>query len=160
MTFSTRDDHSAGTPSKSAVILGVLALLLAGAISAGMVIGAFAFVTSGSERGSSTVSAPVPDAGLPAATITDGPEPASTASGETPGSSGAAAQTDAAVESADAIVLTEATVVRVVDGDTAVFRLEGGATEKTRFIGIDTPESTNSIEEYGREAAAYTKRAL
>lgn len=53
-----------------------------------------------------------------------------------------------------------ATVVRVVDGDTAVFMLESGAEEKTRFIGVDTPESTNSIEAYGKEAAAYTAGVL
>jgi micrococcal nuclease len=56
--------------------------------------------------------------------------------------------------------LLKAEVVRVVDGDTAVFRLEGGVEEKVRFIGIDTPESTNSIEVYGKEASAYTSKAL
>ncbi|MDZ4168728.1 MAG: thermonuclease family protein [Coriobacteriia bacterium] len=59
-----------------------------------------------------------------------------------------------------AVPLTRATVVRVVDGDTAVFKLKNGRTEKTRFIGIDTPESTNSIEEYGQEATAFTKQSL
>ncbi len=56
--------------------------------------------------------------------------------------------------------LIPATVVRVVDGDTAVFRLADGRTEKTRFIGIDTPESTTRTEPYGKEASAYTRRAL
>jgi micrococcal nuclease len=32
-------------------------------------------------------------------------------------------------------------VVRVVDGDTIRVRLDGGATERVRYIGIDTPES-------------------
>lgn len=58
------------------------------------------------------------------------------------------------------VALTSAVVVRVVDGDTAVFRLNGGAEEKVRFIGVDTPESTNEIEPYGKEASAYTKRVL
>ena len=56
--------------------------------------------------------------------------------------------------------MISATVVRVVDGDTAVFRLAGGVEEKVRFIGVDTPESTKTIEEYGKEASAYTRRML
>ena len=32
-------------------------------------------------------------------------------------------------------------VVRVVDGDTIKVRLDGGGTERVRYIGIDTPES-------------------
>ncbi|MDI6712324.1 MAG: thermonuclease family protein [Anaerosomatales bacterium] len=59
-----------------------------------------------------------------------------------------------------AIEATRAAVVRVVDGDTAVFRLGDGREEKTRFIGIDTPESTTRHEPFGAEASAYTKRAL
>jgi len=35
----------------------------------------------------------------------------------------------------------EARVTRVVDGDTVVARLAGGARERVRYIGIDTPES-------------------
>lgn len=59
-----------------------------------------------------------------------------------------------------AIEASRAVVVRVVDGDTAVFRLSDGREEKTRFIGIDTPESTTRHEPFGAEASAYTKRAL
>lgn len=59
-----------------------------------------------------------------------------------------------------AIEATRAVVVRVVDGDTAVFRLDDGRVEKTRFIGIDTPESTTQHEPFGAEASAYTKRLL
>lgn len=58
------------------------------------------------------------------------------------------------------IELHSATVVRIVDGDTAVFRLEDGTQEKVRFIGIDTPESTTKIEPYGKAAAAYTAKRL
>jgi micrococcal nuclease len=50
-------------------------------------------------------------------------------------------------------------VVRVVDGDTAVFSV-GGRQEKVRFIGVDTPESTTQHEPYGEEASNYTKRVL
>jgi micrococcal nuclease len=32
-------------------------------------------------------------------------------------------------------------VVRVVDGDTIKVRLDGGRTERVRYIGVDTPES-------------------
>lgn len=56
--------------------------------------------------------------------------------------------------------LKSAKVIRVVDGDTAVFGLANGRTEKVRFIGIDTPESTTRHEPYGAEASAYTKRIL
>lgn len=55
---------------------------------------------------------------------------------------------------------TQGTVTRVVDGDTAVITLSGGASEKVRFIGINTPESTTRHEPYGEEASAYTKRVL
>jgi micrococcal nuclease len=59
----------------------------------------------------------------------------------------------------DAPLVTSAVVVRVVDGDTAVFSV-GGVEEKVRFIGIDTPESTNKTEPYGKEASAYTANML
>lgn len=58
------------------------------------------------------------------------------------------------------IELVEATVVRIVDGDTAVFRLKDGPQEKVRFIGVDTPESTTRIEPYGKAASAYTAKRL
>jgi micrococcal nuclease len=35
---------------------------------------------------------------------------------------------------------SEATVIRVVDGDTVVARLGDGREERVRYIGIDTPE--------------------
>lgn len=57
---------------------------------------------------------------------------------------------------ADAPVVTRAEVTRHTDGDTARFRLDGGAEEKVRFIGIDTPEVGEHAEPYGEEAAAYT----
>ncbi len=58
------------------------------------------------------------------------------------------------------LALLPATVVRVVDGDTAVFAMESGEEEKVRFIGVDTPESTTEVEVYGKEASAYTSKAL
>lgn len=49
-----------------------------------------------------------------------------------------------------------AEVIAHTDGDTARFRLESGAEEKVRFIGIDTPEVGEQAEPLGEEAAAYT----
>lgn len=54
----------------------------------------------------------------------------------------------------------EVSVTRVIDGDTIEVRMPDGTTEKVRFIGVDTPESTNQVEPYGREASAYTEKAL
>lgn len=47
------------------------------------------------------------------------------------------------------------TLYKCVDGDTAWFNLNN-SNIKVRFLGIDTPESTNQIEEYGKEASNYT----
>lgn len=46
-----------------------------------------------------------------------------------------------------------------VDGDTARFYIDG-ENVKVRFLAIDTPESTNTIEPYGEEASSYTCKAL
>ena len=46
-----------------------------------------------------------------------------------------------------------------IDGDTAWFIING-KREKVRFLGVDTPESTNIIEEYGIEASDYTCNML
>lgn len=55
-----------------------------------------------------------------------------------------------------------AEVVRVVDGDTIVVRLDG-AEERVRLLGIDTPESVDPrspVECFGKEAAAHTAALL
>ena len=49
----------------------------------------------------------------------------------------------------------EVELEKCVDGDTAWFKLDI-ETIKTRFLAIDTPESTKEIEEYGKEASKYT----
>ncbi len=58
-------------------------------------------------------------------------------------------------------------MARVVDGDTIVLsgidageidRRTGG--RKARLIGIDTPEVYGGVECHGREASAFTRRAL
>ena len=53
----------------------------------------------------------------------------------------------------------EVTLNKCVDGDTAWFEVNGKNT-KVRFLYIDTPESTNKIEAYGKEASDYTKEQL
>lgn len=53
----------------------------------------------------------------------------------------------------------EATVARVIDGDT--IKLRSGET--VRLIGIDTPETvhpTKPVEKFGREATIFTRRML
>ena len=45
---------------------------------------------------------------------------------------------------------------KCVDGDTAWFITDNNETIKARFLAIDTPESTNQIEEYGKEASKFT----
>jgi micrococcal nuclease len=56
----------------------------------------------------------------------------------------------------------EAEVVRVVDGDTIVVRLDG-REERVRYIGIDTPESVQPdmpVECFGREAGRENERLV
>lgn len=59
---------------------------------------------------------------------------------------------------------TNAEVTRVVDGDTIEVRLDGGsATEKVRFLGINTPESVDPrrpVQCFGKEASAFSKHLL
>ncbi len=52
--------------------------------------------------------------------------------------------------------LEAVTIARAVDGDTV--ELEDG--RKIRLIGVNTPESTNRQEEYGKEASNYTSEQL
>lgn len=49
----------------------------------------------------------------------------------------------------------EVTLNKCVDGDTAWFMLHDEMI-KVRFLAIDTPESTNKIEPFGKEASNYT----
>lgn len=58
----------------------------------------------------------------------------------------------------------EVTVKTFIDGDTVHFNAPDhvipSGVLKARFIGIDTPESTGKIEEYGKAAAEFTKQTL
>lgn len=47
-------------------------------------------------------------------------------------------------------------LIKCIDGDTAKFTEVG----TTRFLYIDTPESTTTVEPYGKEASAYTCNLL
>ena len=61
-------------------------------------------------------------------------------------------------------VKTEATVKTYIDGDTVHFHVSNDVVEngvlKARFLGINTPESTGKIEEYGKAASAFTRQKL
>ena len=47
-----------------------------------------------------------------------------------------------------------------IDGDTAHFTTTSGPTLKARFFGIDTPESTGKVQEWGVPASNFTKEKL
>lgn len=51
------------------------------------------------------------------------------------------------------------TLAKCVDGDTAWFYLKDEKI-KARFLAINTPESTNKIEPYGKEASNFTCNLL
>ena len=59
--------------------------------------------------------------------------------------------------------VTQATVTRVVDGDTIDVEYLAGAelpATRVRLIGVDTPEVHGQTEAYGAEASAFTKEQL
>lgn len=61
-------------------------------------------------------------------------------------------------------VKEEVTVKTFVDGDTVHFNVSTAVHEtgvlKGRFLGINTPESTGKIEEYGKTASKFTRERL
>lgn len=68
-------------------------------------------------------------------------------------------QNDVEEQMANEISFEEATVTRIVDGDTIVVNISG-KDKKIRFIGINTPEYTTKVEYYGKEATEFTKKML
>ena len=57
----------------------------------------------------------------------------------------------------------QVTVKTYIDGDTTHFLNVSGDTStvlKSRYFGIDTPESTGNIQEYGKQASNFTKEKL
>lgn len=59
-------------------------------------------------------------------------------------------------QAAESLGLELVTVGRVVDGDT----IETSDGRKVRLIGVNTPESTTRVEEYGKEASRFTTSEL
>lgn len=57
----------------------------------------------------------------------------------------------------DGVALAE--LLRCVDGDTAVFEANGQEFT-ARFLGVDTPESTGQVEEWGKTASKFTAGKL
>jgi len=77
------------------------------------------------------------------------------------GCSHAAAARSTVADSASALA-SNATLVRVVDGDTIDIDLHG-TRERVRLIGIDTPETVKPntpVQCFGPEASAHTKSLL
>ena len=59
--------------------------------------------------------------------------------------------------------ISEVELVTAIDGDTAHFRMvdnSGSSLIKSRFYGIDTPESTGQVENWGATASNFTKTKL
>ncbi len=55
----------------------------------------------------------------------------------------------------------EVSLYTSIDGDTAHFTQSGTSVIiKVRFLGVDTPESTGLIEEWGKAASTFTEEAL
>lgn len=54
---------------------------------------------------------------------------------------------------------TKATVKRIVDGDTIIATINN-EDFRIRLIGINCPEYTSKVEEYGKEATEYTSKML
>ncbi len=59
-----------------------------------------------------------------------------------------------------AITVTNALVLRAVDGDTLNVALDGGTEASVRLLGVNTPETVDPrrpVECFGKEASAFTK---
>ncbi len=58
--------------------------------------------------------------------------------------------------------ISEVTVKTYIDGDTTHFYLNGDTSKvlKSRYFGIDTPESTGNIQPYGKQASNFTHEKL
>ena len=56
--------------------------------------------------------------------------------------------------------IEKVTLHATIDGDTAHFMTSTGDILKSRFYGIDTPESTGAVQPYGKQASKYTSGVL
>jgi len=59
-----------------------------------------------------------------------------------------------------AIVAEAVRVTSVIDGDTIEVRRADGSTDRVRLIGVDSPESRNRVEPFGKEAANWSRKHL
>ena len=71
---------------------------------------------------------------------------------------------EAVLDMSSATAKMEVSVHQFVDGDTTHFNVPSsvmsGGILKARYLGINTPESTGKIEEYGKKASNFTKERL
>lgn len=66
-----------------------------------------------------------------------------------------------ATEYTDGLKIGASSFINYVDGDTThIATLNKGYTVKIRYLGIDTPESTSELEEWGKTASLYNKSVL
>jgi len=93
----------------------------------------------------------------PIATVTPTPRPAAP---QTPAPRPAAPVTPTPPQARPAIDAQSALVTQVIDGDTIEVRMPDASTVRVRLIGVDTPESRNRIEPFGKEASNFTNRRL
>jgi len=80
-------------------------------------------------------------------------------------SSSASATSTTRVQTTTTTVKTNADVVRVVDGDTIVARLdaEPGTEYKIRLLGVNTPETVDprrAVQCFGKQASDFAKKTL
>ncbi len=54
----------------------------------------------------------------------------------------------------------EVKLTHLIDGDTAWFKFKNNQEYKVRFLFIDTPESTKTVEKYGKEATNFVRGQL
>lgn len=139
-------------PIRRAVLLGLIVAILLGTLS-GCSASAETVEPSASAQPNEQARKPDPAPEAPAppekeATPPAPEKPEPPAPEQTPAKPASAAQ------------VTRVAVTQIVDGDTIRVRMPDGTIERIRFIGVDTPESTNRIEPYGKEASAFTAKAL
>jgi micrococcal nuclease len=58
------------------------------------------------------------------------------------------------------VKVIQATFVKVVDGDSVLFRMGDGTVEKVRMIGIDAPEMGDANERYAVESRQFAHKLL
>lgn len=58
------------------------------------------------------------------------------------------------------VEVVQASFVKVVDGDSALFRIGDGTVEKVRMIGIDAPEMGDANERFAVESRQFAHRLL